>query len=149
MTPLHRIEEGREGPSSPPRRVDNCAALARLARGLRPIRRPPGDPAAPPRGLAPPGPLPPRAVPDLPAPPAGRGFAAPVARYALAHGLIPEDPIEAGDTVRFADASAGSELVDWRWDFGDGTGAAGPIASTPSLPAVTRRCSRSRTRAAA
>jgi hypothetical protein len=110
-----------------PRRVDNCAALARLARGLRPIRA--GRPAIQ-RRL--------RAVsrhrvrcrraPDLAAPPAGRGFAAPVARYALAHGLTPEDPIEAGDTVRFADASAGSELVDWRWDFGDGTGAAGPIA---------------------
>ena len=52
-----------------------------------------------------------------------------MARYALAHGLTPEDPIEAGDDVRFADASAGSELVDWSWDFGDGTGAAGPIAS--------------------
>ena len=110
-----------------PRRVDNCAALARLARGLRPIRA--GRPAIQRRLRAVArhrGRCRREAVPDLPAPPAGRGFAAPVARYALAHGLTPEDPIEAGDTVRFADASAGSELVDWRWDFGDGTGADGP-----------------------
>jgi PKD domain len=51
-----------------------------------------------------------------------------VARYSLAHGLTPEDPLEAGTNLRFADASAGSELVDWRWDFGDGAGAAGPVA---------------------
>jgi hypothetical protein len=118
-----------------PRRVDDCAALARLARGLRPIRA--GRPAIKRRlrAVA-------RhradcrrdAIPDLPAPPAGRGFASPVARYALAHGLTPEDPLEAGDAVRFADASAGSELVDWRWDFGDGTGAAGPIASHAYAP---------------
>ena len=42
--------------------------------------------------------------------------------------------MEAVDAVRFADASAGSELVDWRWDFGDGTGAAGPIASHAYAP---------------
>ena len=133
-----------------PRRVDNCAALARLARGLRPIRA--GRPAIQRRLRAVSrhrGRCRREAVPDLPAPPAGRGFASPVARYALAHGLTPEDPIEAGDAVRFADASAGSELVDWRWDFGDGTGAAGPIASHATRPAATRRCSRSRTRAAA
>jgi hypothetical protein len=112
-----------------PRRLDNCAALARLARGLRPIRA--GRPAIERRlrAVA-------RhragcrrdAVPELPAPPPVRGFAPPVARYSLAHGLTPEDPLEAGTDVRFADASAGSELVDWRWDFGDGAGAAGPIA---------------------
>jgi hypothetical protein len=112
-----------------PRRLDNCAALARLARGLRPIRA--GRPAIERRlrAVA-------RhragcrrdAVSELPAPPPVRGFAPPVARYSLAHGLTPEDPLEAGTDVRFADASAGSELVDWRWDFGDGAGAAGPIA---------------------
>jgi hypothetical protein len=79
-----------------PRRVDNCAALARLARGLRPIRA--GRPAIQRRLRAVArhrGRCHRDAVPDLPAPPAGRGFASPVARYALAHGLTPEDPIEA------------------------------------------------------
>jgi hypothetical protein len=115
-----------------PRRVDDCAALARLARGLRPLRA--GRPAIQ-RRL--------RAVSrqrrrchrsPAPAPSPVRGFASPVARYTLAHGLTPEDPIEAGAAVRFADTSAGSELVDWRWDFGDGTGAAGPIASHAYAP---------------
>lgn len=116
-----------------PRRIDNCAALARLARGLRPIRA--GRPTvarrlrtvARHRARC-------RRAPDLPAPPVVRGFAPPVARYSLAHGLTPEDPLEAGTQVRFAHASAGSELVDWRWDFGDGAGAAGPLVSHAFAP---------------
>ena len=64
-----------------------------------------------------------------PAPPPGPApvFVAPAAGYALAHGETPEDPLSADTAVRFADASQGSELVDWTWDFDDGTTASGRV----------------------
>jgi hypothetical protein len=118
-----------------PRRVDNCAALTRLARSLRPLRA--GRPAikrrlraiANHRADCSAGPL-----PALPVPPAAPGFAAPVARYSLQHGLTPEDPLEGGDDVAFTDASGGSELVSWAWDFGDGARASGPFAKHAFAP---------------
>jgi hypothetical protein len=118
-----------------PRHVDNCAALARLARSLRPLRA--GRPAikrrlraiANHRADCSAGPL-----PALPVPPAAPGFAAPVARYSLQHGLTPEDPLNAGDDISFADASTGSDLAAWSWDFGDGNRASGPFVQHAFAP---------------
>jgi hypothetical protein len=118
-----------------PRQADDCAALARLARRLRPLRA--GRPAIH-RQL--------RAIsrrkadcdattiPAVPDPPPTPGFAPPAARYDQVHGLTPEDALEAGADVRFADASFGSELVGWAWDFGDGARAAGRIAHHSFAP---------------
>ena len=113
-----------------PRVTDDCAALARLARKLRPLRR--GRPAVRARlraiarrrsacGA--------RAVPidppGAPAPAPAPGFTPPAARFAPEHGLTPEDPLSAGADVVFRDASVGTDLVDWAWDFDDGTTASG------------------------
>ena len=66
-----------------------------------------------------PSPRPPRR--PRPAP----GFTPPAARFALADGLTPEDPLTAAASVAFNDASQGTDLVEWTWDFGDGATAAG------------------------
>jgi PKD domain len=115
-----------------PRNADDCAALARLARRLRPLRR--GRPAVTRRlraisrrraGCGDP------VLPITPAPPPASApapvFTAPSAGFALAHGLTPEDPLSAGTDLTFSDASQGTDLVDWTWDFGDGTTASGRI----------------------
>jgi hypothetical protein len=111
--------------------AEDCTALTRLARKLRPLRR--GRPAvrarlraiADRRAICGGG----TAVPiDQPAPPApapGPGFTPPAARFALSDGLTPEDPLRAGAAVGFTDASQGTDLVDWRWNFGDGVPASG------------------------
>jgi hypothetical protein len=108
-----------------PRNVDDCAALARLARKLRPLRK--GRRVVTRRlraisrrragcGAA--------TLPVAPAPAPAPGpapvFVAPTAAFGLADGLTPDDPLTAGAAARFADASQGSELVSWTWDFGDG-----------------------------
>ena len=41
-------------------------------------------------------------------------FTPPAARFSLADGLTPEDPLGATAAITFADASQGTELVDWR-----------------------------------
>jgi len=115
-----------------PRISDNCAALARLARKLRPLRT--GRPEVKRRlraisrrraacGV---GSVP---VPPAPAPAPGPApvFTAPSAGFALAHGLTPEDPLSADTDLTFTDASQGTDLVDRAWDFGDGGTASGTV----------------------
>ena len=109
-----------------PRNADDCAALSRLARKLRPLRK--GRPAVTRRlraisrrRAACGGASLPVAPGPTPAPGPAPVFAAPAAGYALAHGETPDDPLTAGVGVTFADASQGSELVAWSWDFDDGT----------------------------
>lgn len=109
--------------------TDDCAALTRLARKLRPLRK--GRPAI--RGrlrvierrraVCGGGITVPIAPPAAPAP--APGFTPPAARFALADGLTPEDPLTAAANVAFNDASQGTDLVEWTWDFGDGATAAG------------------------
>ena len=115
-----------------PRVTDDCAALARLARKLRPLRR--GRPAVRARlraiarrmgtcGTA----VVPIDPPGAPAPAPAPGFTPPAARFAPERGLTPEDPLSAGADVVFRDASVGTDLVDWAWDFDDGTTASGTL----------------------
>ena len=111
--------------------TDDCAALTRLARKLRPLRK--GRPAI--RGrlrvierrraVCGGGITVPIAPPAAPAPVPAPGFTPPAARFALADGLTPEDPLTAAANVAFNDASQGTDLVEWTWDFGDGATAAG------------------------
>ncbi len=113
------------------RATDDCAALTRLARKLRPLRK--GRPAI--RGrlrvierrraVCGGGITVPIAPPAAPAPVPAPGFTPPAARFALADGLTPEDPLTAAANVAFNDASQGTDLVEWTWDFGDGATAAG------------------------
>jgi hypothetical protein len=115
-----------------PRVERGCDALTRLARNVRELgrrrgavkqrlraiaRRRRGSECAtqmvPIDRAAPPAPLP------------SPGFTPPAARFPLAHGLTPGDPVTAGDALTFTDASVGTGLVEWRWDFGDGVTAQG------------------------
>ena len=117
-----------------PRVKDDCAALTKLARKLRPLRK--GRPAIKRRLSAisrrrnacggaslpvVPGPTPP------PGPTPAPVFAAPAAGFTLAHGETPDDPVSAGANLTFTDASQGSELIDRAWNFGDGTPASGQV----------------------
>jgi hypothetical protein len=111
---------------------DDCAALTKLARKLRPLRK--GRPAVKRRlsaiarrrnacGGA--------SLPVVPGPTPAPGpapvFTAPAAGFALAHGETPDDPVSAGTDLTFTDASQGSELIDRAWNFGDGTPASGQV----------------------
>ena len=117
-----------------PRVKDDCAALTKLARKLRPLRK--GRPAIKRRLSAisrrrnacggaslpvVPGPTPP------PGPTPAPVFTAPAAGFTLAHGETPDDPVSAGADLTFTDASQGSELIDRAWNFGDGTPASGQV----------------------
>ncbi len=115
-----------------PRVKDDCAALSRLARKLRPLRK--GRPAikrrlsaiARRRNACGGASLPVAPTPT-PAPGPAPVFTAPTAAFALAHGETPEDAVSAGADLTFTDASQGSELIDRAWNFGDGTPASGQV----------------------
>ena len=115
-----------------PRVKDDCAALSRLARKLRPLRK--GRPAIKRRLSAITrrrnacgGASLPIAPTPTPAPGPAPVFTAPTAAFALAHGETPEDAVNAGADLTFSDASQGSELIDRAWNFGDGTPASGQV----------------------
>jgi hypothetical protein len=109
----------------------DCTALTRLRAKLRPLRR--GRPAvrsrlraiARRRSTCGGGVTVPIDQPAPPAPAPGPGFQPPVARFGLDDGLTPEDPLTAGVNIAFDDASQGTDLTEWGWDFGDGATAGG------------------------
>ena len=129
-----RTTHGSRASTRIPRSRDDCAALARLAAKLRPLRK--GRPAISARLRAiarrRSGPAcTPAIIPadpgPAPAPAPAPGFTPAAARFTLPHGFTPEDPLTAGADVAFADASQGTGLVDWAWNFGDGATAAGTL----------------------